>query len=52
MKGCIAGAAILSVNAQELQRLRNQNDGSANTHLPVHFSKRGKKVGQEEAPER
>lgn len=44
---CIAGAAILAINAQEVQYLRNQNDASANTLLPIHFSMVGKKkVGQ------
>lgn len=40
---CIAGAAILTINAQEVQYLRNQNDASANTLLPVHFSMKKKK---------
>lgn len=35
---CIAGAAILAINAREVQYLRNQNDASANTLLPTHFS--------------
>lgn len=40
----IAGAAILTINVREVQYLRNQNDASANTLLPIHFStKRMKK---------
>lgn len=38
---CIAGAAILTINAQEVQYLRNQNDASA--ILPTHFSMKEKK---------
>lgn len=53
---CIAGAAILTINVWEVQYLRNQNDASANTHLPIHFSLKGikkkKKVGQGAASER
>lgn len=39
---CIAGAAILTINVWEVQYLRNQNDASANTLLPTHFSTRGR----------
>ena len=49
---CIAGAAILTINAREVQYLRNQNDASASALLPIHFStmkkKERKKVGQAE----
>lgn len=49
---CIAGAAILTINAWEVQYLRNQNDASANTLLPIHFSMKEKKVGRGAACER
>ncbi len=44
---CITGATTLTIHAREAQYLRDQNDASANTVLPLHFSTRKKKLGTE-----